>query len=210
MRAKAFLRHAMQLCLPLLGSSCVGLVANKQTYVQSSGPHRLNGSELKLQVQPEGTENGSYAISAMVVSTAIANLDGPFRWRLVATGIPGQHGTIQIHRLTTTTRKSARREEFPPGKLGSLVRFQPCGKDALHSRAVFSLPGLLQVKPARDGELTVEADLSISRSGMTRRASIAFKLTPARKSQREWIFIPSEIIQNAGKPLEDTDERSWD
>ena len=54
------------------------------------------------------------------------------------------------------------------------------------------------------------ADISITRNGRIRRDQVLFKLTPTLRSTSEWLFIPAEIIHNAGKPLDETDESSWD
>jgi hypothetical protein len=65
----AAIMHAGQLAarvlLPgfaLVSSICMSLVAGKHTYSATSSAVKVNGAEIRMQVKPEGAENGSYAI----------------------------------------------------------------------------------------------------------------------------------------------------
>jgi hypothetical protein len=62
----------------------MSIIAKKHTYGAnvSSPPVRVNGADIRMQVKPEGTDGGSYAISAMVVSTEIIKNVGksPAEW----------------------------------------------------------------------------------------------------------------------------------
>ncbi|MGL4401481.1 MAG: hypothetical protein ACRCXD_16575, partial [Luteolibacter sp.] len=82
-------------------SGCVSLIAKKNTYgaAASSPAVRVNGADIRIQLKPEGTSGGSYALSAMVVSTAVATLDGPFRWRIEATGEPAKQEYLIVHQI---------------------------------------------------------------------------------------------------------------
>lgn len=206
----AFLIRLLPLGLPLWMASCVGSVTHKQTYTQSSGPHQLHGTTLNLQVKPEAAQSGSYVLSAMVVSTASVKLDGPFRWRVVATGRTGTHEQMTVHRVTTWTKKSGRSEAFPTDKLRPHAAFRTDRNQPMVSRAVSELPGLLQVSPAKDGLLRIQVDVSIVARAKQKRQTITFLMKPTEKTEREWIFVPKEVIDHIGQPLSEADDAYWD
>lgn len=194
-------------CLSL--NSCVSLIAKKNSYA-SSPPVRVNGAEIRMQVKPQGTAGGSYTVSAMVVSAAVATLDGPFSWRLEALGKPGIHQSLIVHRIRTRTSLSKRDEWFPTVHLGKRADFSLL-KDALQtSRAVYPVPGLLQVKPKEDGTLDVMVDLTVSATLKSERKIIRFRMDPSQSRQDEFIFIPTEIVQSIGKSTEDWQDQGWD
>ena len=94
------------LVLALLGSGCVGFYGTRSTYGGQGGAE-VNGAVVSMAVKPEGTSGGSYAVTAMVVGVAVANLDGPFRWRIEAEGKEGVHEALYVQRLRTVTALSA-------------------------------------------------------------------------------------------------------
>ena len=117
----------------------MSLIAKKNTYdsAASSPPVRVNGAEIRMQVKPEGTSGGSYALSAMVVSAAVATLDGPFRWRIEATGEAGRQEYLVVHRIRTRTGKTGRDEWYPAGLLGKKADFKrPEGTHRSHPRGL--------------------------------------------------------------------------
>ncbi len=190
----------------------MSLIAKKHTYgsAASSPPVRVNDTDIRMQVKPEGTAGGSYALSAMVVSAAVATLDGPFRWRLEATGEMGRQETLAVHRIRTVTSKTRRDEWYPTAHLGKRADFtRPKGATG-GTRAVYPIPGLLKVKPLEDGALDVYVDLTVVSAGRRERKLVHFRMDPSEKRQDEFIFVPTEIVRSIGKPLEEQDEANWD
>jgi hypothetical protein len=203
------IRALLFLSLSLVQAGCVGFYGKRSTYTGSGT--EVNGAHVSLQVKPEGTSGGSYALSAMVVGVAVANLDGPFRWRIEAVGKEGTHHAMHVRRLRTVTSKTKRDEWVPKQWLGAKVPFARKPSDAPGVvKAVFDVPGYLSVKPKEDGGLEVFADVIIeSYSGRVRKV-VKFKLDPTEKSQRETVFIPAEIVTSIGKPMSELEEKNWD
>lgn len=193
-------------------SSCVSLNAKKHTYgaAASSPPVRVNGTEIRMQVKPEGTEPGSFTVSAMIVSAAVATLDGPFRWRLEATGEVGKQESLIVHRIRTRTSKSGRDEWYPASHLGKRADFTRGSGESDVTRAIYPIPGLLKVKPGADGSLDVFVDLTVVSSGRSERKLVRFRMDPSDKRQDEFIFVPTEIVKSFGKSTADWDDYGWD
>lgn len=195
----------------LLGtSSCVSLVAKKHTYSASSSAVRVNGAEVRMQVRPEGSDGGSYALSAMVVSAVVATMDGPFRWRIEATGEPGKQESLVIHRIRTRTTKTKRDEWYPRSHLGRRAEFRVGKGDASLARATYEIPGLLVVKPREDGAMEIFVDLTVSTPGASERKLVLFRMDPSETRQDEFIFLPTEIVKSLGRSPADWNESGWD
>lgn len=164
-----------------------------------------------MSVNPQGTANGSYALSAMVVGVAVANLDGPFRWRIEAEGKEGVHEAMYVQRIRTVTALTKEDEWFPQRLLGGRVAFVRKKSYATSVvKAVYEVPGLLDVKPKVDGGLDVYADVIIEASGRRERKVVKFRLDPTEKKDRETVFLPAEIVDSIGKPVSEWEERGWD
>ena len=195
------------LCISL--SACVSLIAKKNTYSASSPAVTVNGASIRMQVKPEGATNGSYAVSAMVVSAAVATLDGPFSWRIEANGQPGAQEYFVVHRIRTKTSITKRDEWYPVSHLGKRADFKTI-KDLATTRAVYPIPGLLKVKPKDDGAMEIFVDLTVAGYGHSERKLVRFRMPPSQKRQDEFIFIPTEIVENIGKSPADWQESGWD
>jgi hypothetical protein len=202
-------RAALISCV-LASPGCVSLIAGKHTYAAASSPVRVNGAEIRMQVKPEGTEGGSYMMSAMVVSAAVATFDGPFRWRLEATGRPREHESLVIHRIHTRTGKTKRDEWYPAAHLGKRADFHHRKSDPGKARAVYEIPGLLVVKPREDGDLVVTVDLTVRAHGRSERRLVRFRMDPAEGRQDEFVFLPAEIVGSIGKPATEWEDQGWD
>lgn len=163
-----------------------------------------------MQVKPQGTDGGSYALSAMVVSAAVATMDGPFSWRLEATGEAGRQESLVIHRIHTRTSKSKRDEWYPSQHLGRRADFKTIKGAPATSRAVYPIPGLLVVKPREDGNLEVTVDLTVKANGRGERKLVRFRMDPSQKRQDEFIFLPAEIVRSIGKSPEEWEDPGWD
>lgn len=198
------------LLLSMATSGCVSLIADKHTYDASSPPVRVNGADIRMQVRPEGTDGGSYAVSAMVVSAAVATMDGPFRWRLEATGRKGEHRSLVIHRIHTRTTKTKRSEWFPSSQLGKRADFLPVKGENELTRARYPIPGRLVVRPRDDGAIEVTVDLSVLTGQGAVRKSVRFRMDPSHKRQDEFVFLPAEIVSSIGKPMSEWEESGWD
>lgn len=198
--------------IAILLCGCANFVSTKHSYApEASSPEAVvNGAKIRLQLKPEGTRSGAYALTAMVYSAAVVQLDGPFRWRMEATGKLGQQEQLVLHRLRTKTSKTKRDEWYPVERLGNRVDFvRKKGTDG-EVRAVYNIPGLLVVKPDEDGELEVLADLTVVAAKKSVRKTVRFKLEPSKKKQNEFIFVPIEIVKGIGQSPEDWGESDWD
>ncbi len=211
MHAMAWSARAVPAAFPLaLLPGCVGLIAGKHSYAASSPPVRVNGAEIRMQVKPEGSDGGSYAFSAMVVSAAAATFDGPFSWRLEATGEAGRHESLVVHRIHTRTGKTRRSEWYPVDHLGRRADFRKVKDQPGKSRAIYQIPGLLVVKPRDDGTLDLTVDLTVTSSGKRERKVVCFRMDPSQGRQDEFIFLPAEIVRNIGKSPADWEDTGWD
>ena len=101
----------------------MGFYGTRSTYGGSGSGADVNGAEVSMQVKPEGTSGGSYAVSAMVVGVGVANLDGPFRWRIEAEGKEGVHEALYVTRIRTKTSVTKRDEVYPDKWLGEKIPF---------------------------------------------------------------------------------------
>ncbi len=198
------------LAASLLSGGCMSLIASKHSYSASSAPAKVNGADIRMQVRPEGTDGGSYAVSAMVVSTAVATFDGPFSWRLEALGKPGLHQSIEIHRIRTRTSVTKRDEWYPERYLDLRCDFKPQDGSPGQSRALYPIPGLLLVKPREDGALEVTVDLTVRTTARSERKQVRFRMEPSQGRRDEFIFIPTEIAESIGKPPGEWDDKGWD
>jgi hypothetical protein len=191
-------------------SNCVSLIAKKNTYLGNGPSVKINGADVRIQVSPQGTANGSVALSAMVVSTAIATMEGPFLWRVEAEGKTNEHRSLVIHRIKTMTEKTKKSEWYPAGKLGKRADFRKIMGFSEQSKARYEIPGLLQVMSANDGKLTILVDMTVYGFKKSERKLVKFQLDPGQKKQNEVIFLPTEIVKNIGKNFEDMEDSSWD
>ena len=66
------------------------------------------------------------------------------------------------------------------------------------------------MKPREDGALEVLADVTVRAGGKNERQVVKFRLDPSKGRRDEFIFLPSEIVKNIGKPLEDWEDPGWD
>lgn len=200
----AWTSAVLALALP----GCISLNAGKHTYTAASAPVRVNGADIRMQVKPEGTDGGSYVLSAMVVSAAVATFDGPFFWRIEASGNAGEHESLVIHRIHTRTGKTRRSEWYPANHLGKRADFRV--SESKGCRAVYPIPGLLVVKPRDDGALEVSVDMTVNTRTSSVRKVVKFRMSPSQKRQDEFIFLPAEIVNNIGKSPSDWEDPSWD
>lgn len=187
-------------------------MAGKRTYDSghASSAAKVNGADVRLRVKPEGTAGGSYVLSAMIVSTAVATLDGPFRWRIEATGEEGKHQSIILHRLKTLTSKSRREEWYPASHLGRRADFVKLRDEPGKCRARYDIPGLLKVKPREDGALEILADVTVAATSGRERKLVRFRLDPADKREDEFLFLPAEIVKSIGADRSSWDDEGWD
>lgn len=191
-------------------SNCASLVAKKNTYAAEGPGVKINGATVRMQVSPQGTANGSMAFSAMVVSTAVATMEGPFRWRVEAVGTPGVHRSVIVHRLHTTTEKSKRSGWYPVDHLNQRADFRVSKDQPSVARARYEIPGLLKVTSATDGKLTILADITVTSTQRRERKLVRFHLDPLQKRADEFIFLPVEIVKSIGTDWEDMEDPNWD
>ncbi len=196
--------------IAILCGGCVSFHGTRSTYGGQTGA-RVGGATVSMSVKPEGTSGGSYALTAMVVGVAFANLDGPFRWRIEAEGREGVHEAMYVQGLRTVTALTKRDERFPARWLGERVDFvrKPSYASGV-VKAVFDVPGRLEVTPKEDGALQVFADVIIVANGRRERGVVRFSLDPATKKDSETVFLPAEIVESIGKSPDEWEEKGWD
>jgi hypothetical protein len=201
---------AILLAIPLAG--CVGSRTTKHTYAAgtSSPVVRVGGAAVRLQLSPQGTDGGAYALSAMVVSAAAVTLAGPFKGRIEAVGQEGRHDILTVHRIRTRTMVTRRDEWYPESHLGRRVDFRKRSGVAGEWRAVYEIPGLLKVKPREDGALEVLVDMTIGSAAGRERRVVRFRLDPTRGRKDEFMFLPAEIVKSIGKPMPDPQDWGWE
>ncbi|MEO8615992.1 MAG: hypothetical protein ABI600_12690 [Luteolibacter sp.] len=205
-------RLATSVALLISSTSCISLIAEKNTYAAdaSSPAVKVNGASVRMQVKPEGTSGGSYALSAMVVSTAVATFDGPFSWRIEAVADTGKHEYFTVHRIRTRTTTTKRDEWYPVRYLGKRADFTVKKGEAGPPRAVYPIPGLLKVMPKVDGAMEIFVDLTVVGNGRRERKMVRFRMDPSQKRADEFIFVPTEIVENIGKSPSEWKESGWD
>ncbi len=209
MKIPTILSAGSGLVVAMCVAGCAALVADRHTYESeaASPTVMVSGAEVRLRMKTEGTENGAFAISAMVVTAGKATFDGPFRWRVDAVGETGRHEWIQVHRIRTRTSVTKRDEWYPVRHLGERALFRQ-RDDAF--RASYRIPGLLNVKPREDGALDILVDLTVRADGRSVRRVAQFRMGPAHKQANEFVFFPAEIVSNIGKTPENWDDSGWD
>lgn len=188
----------------------MGLLASKNTYSASSSPAKVNGADVRMQVKAEGSGKGSFMFSAMVIGAGVASFDGPFSWRLEAVGQEGRQESLIVHRVLTETEKTKRKEWYPQRYLGQIAKFKPQKDQPGSTRALYQIPGLLKVMPREDGALRVTVDLTVVAHGRRESKRVRFRMDPTKTRQDEFIFIPTEIINNFGKSMDEWEEPNWD
>lgn len=198
--------------LLILLPSCMNLVASKNTYTAatSSSAVIVNGAAIRMQLKPEGTSGANYALSAMVVTAAVATFDGPFKWRIEGTGEFGKQESLIVHRIRTRTTITKRDEWYPVNYLGKRAEFTRKKNETGQVRAVYSIPGLLEVMPKKDGALQIDVDLTVVGNHHNERKWVRFRMNPSQKRADEFIFLPTEIVQSIGKSPGDWVESGWD
>lgn len=190
----------------------MSLIAKKHTYdtAASSSPVVVNGAKVRLQLKPEGTGKGTFGVSAMVVGATVATLDGPFRWRIEATDETGRLEWMWVRSLRTRTEVTKRDEPYPTAHLNHRADFLKPKRAPGPARAVFDIPGLLQVKPREDGALTIDAKITVAGHGTSETRVVRFRLSPAQRRADEFVFIPTEIVKGLRETPEDWKDHGWD
>ena len=191
-------------------SNCASLIAEKNTYTHDGPGVKINDATVRLQVSPQGSGNGSVALTAMVVSAALAKMEGPFRWRIEAQGSPGVHQSLVVHRVHTSTELSKRSEWYPASMLNQKANFRVSKDQPGVARARYEIPGLLKVDSQTDGKLTILADISVTSTQGRERKLVKFRLAPQHKRANDMIFLPVEIVKSVGKDWEDLEDPNWD
>ncbi len=205
------MRVSLLAVLVMQGVGCVAFFGKSETYQGAGSVAKVNGARVSMQVKPEGTSGGSYSLSAMVVGVGVANLDGPFSWRIEAVGEQGVHEAMYVQDLRTVTSITKKDQKYPRRWLGERVDFVRRSSDKVGEvRAVFEIPGKLQVKPSEDGALSIYADVLVVAKGRKERKVVKFQLSPTDKNNNEVIFLPAEIVSSIGKPMSEWEETGWD
>ena len=197
------------LILSIALPSCVGFYLNENTYQATSEGTDINGADVKIALKPMGGKSYG-SISALVVGIGAGSTDGPFIWRVEATGQEGVHESIWVNFIQVSTSETERSEPLPQEYLGGETQFiQMKGKDnADKSFANHQFPGKLEVYPKKDGEISIKADISVKTvNGQVRRKVLKYTLSPDSSKGFESVFIPTEIINSFGG--EDPTEWDW-
>ena len=188
-------------------NSCAHFFVKEKTYA-TQGEGKVNGAVVTSAVKGMGGKAGM-SVSAMVYNLASGETDGPFLWRIEARGQEGVHESLTVHSLRVKTEKTNRNEPFPSEWLNKSSPFEEMKgkKNAGVVFAKFQLPGMLETFPEVDGEITMEADLSVKAQGRTERKKLTFIMEPQVGRKNEVIFLPKEIVTSLGK--KDPTEWQW-
>lgn len=189
-------------------SSCANFFVKEKTY-QTVGESEINGAQVTSAVKGMGGKAG-LALSAMIFSVGTGEIDGPFLWRIEARGEKGVHESLTVHSIQVKTEKTNRSEPFPSEWLNKPAPFEELKgkKNAGKTFAKFQLPGKLEVFPEVDGQITMDADLSIKANGRSVRKKMSFAMQPQVGRKNEVIFIPTEVVNSLGK--KDPTEWVWE
>ncbi|MGJ8726005.1 MAG: hypothetical protein ACSHYB_15730 [Roseibacillus sp.] len=195
------------LVAPFFLSSCAQFFVKEKTY-ETAGGSEVNGAAVTSAVKGMGGKAG-ISVSAMVYNAATGETDGPFLWRIEARGQEGVHESLTVHSLRVKTEKTKRNEPFPSKWLNKAAPFEEMKgkKNEGVVFAKFQLPGKLEVFPEVDGQITMEADLSVKANGRTERKKLSFVMEPQVGRRNEMIFLPKEIVTSFGK--KDPTEWTW-
>lgn len=199
--------YLLIVCSSFLSTSCVSFWLKEKTYKASSDSTKINGADVRIALKPNGGQ--SYGtISAMVVGLGAGTLDGPFFWRVEAEGVEGVHQKLWVNDITVTTSNTDRSEPLPKEHLNYSSEFKPMkGKEnAGKTFANHQFPGMLEVYPEKDGDITITADVSVMSVSGTQRKRLRYTLSPDTSKGFDTIFIPTEIITSWG---EDPTEWNW-
>ena len=197
------MRRWMAAGAALLMAGCGHIVTKNKTYAGRGGVV-INGAEVGSAVKPMGGDGG-FALSAMIYMAGSGTTDGPYLWRIEATGEEGVHEQLRVHRLRVETEKTRRSEWFPAGRLGAPVEFRRIRKEPGKSFAQFQVPGKLEVYPEKDGAFAIVADISIQSVERTERRVVRFRMDPEQRRDVEFLFVPGEIVKSFGEK----DPREW-
>ncbi len=192
----------------LLFPSCAHFFVKEKTY-EAAGGSDVNGALVSSAVKGMGGKAG-ISVSALVYSGATGETDGPFLWRIEARGEEGVHESLTVHRLRVKTEKTNRSEPFPGEWLNKAAPFELLKgkKNKGKTFAKVQLPGRLEVFPEVDGEITMEAELSVKKAnGRSERKKLTFQMAPKVGRKNEVVFLPAEIAGSFGR--KDPTEWKW-
>ena len=200
---KVLFLRAIALLPVLFLVSCGHVMTKSESYTQGEAVS-INGASVRSAVKPNGGKQG-FSFSAMVYTAASVSLDGPFLWRIEADGKEGVHESMVVHQIRVTTSETKRSEWFPSKYLGESVPFKPKRGAKGESFAQFQLPGDLEVYPKKDGEITIEASISVKSNSRTERQNVSFSLNPESSRGVETLNVGGEII----KSFQGKDPTEW-
>lgn len=188
-------------------SSCAQLFVKQKTY-KATGGLVLNGAEVASNVKPMGGKAGM-SVSAMVYNAGFGETDGPFLWRIEVVGQEGVHESMTVHQILVKTEKTGRSEPYPSKWLGTASPFELMKGKENEGKvfAKYQMPGKLEVFPEVDGQITMEADISVKKvNGKVERRKASFAMEPSVGREVQTIFLPTEIIGSFGRK----DPTEWD
>lgn len=191
----------------LFFNSCAHFYVKEKTYAADGGSE-INGAAVTSAVKAMGGKAG-ISVSALVYNAATGETDGPFLWRIEARGQEGVHESLTVHQLRVTTEKTKRNEPFPSEWLNKAAPFETMKgrENAGKVFAKFQVPGKLEVFPEVDGQITMQAEVSVKANGRSERQKLSFVLEPSVGRKNEIVFLPKEIVTSLGK--KDPTEWEW-
>ena len=168
----------------------------------------INGAKVKSALKPLDGKGG-ISLSVMVYAAGARTLDGPFRWRVEAEGLEGEHEWIQANQARVTTETTTRCEPYPQKHLGSRAKLVPISGEKGKAFAKFEIPGKLTVFSRKDGKTKIHLNVSVHAKSRTESKWLLFELELESKWKTESIFSPSRSLQasaeihesGTGKPL---------
>lgn len=144
----------------------------------------VNGARLSAEMLPTEGE-AKFALSAMVYFAAGETETGPYKCLFSAWGQNGVHRSMTIHSLLVRTASG--REQPVPAK-GRIAFAPSTNNDSVNATYVF--PGLLTLDFKKDGEVFLDADVTIQtkKSSLRRKVSLLLSPSPEKELQFHSIF----------------------
>lgn len=179
-------------------SSCGHVRKKSQAYVATNSPTTLNGAAISCQLQPEGNYGmGSYNLSAMILFAAGENLKGPYRAIISAKGQKDVHQWMTIESLSLSTQ-SGKTQSLPADQLNKWIYFEPDFHGSNYY-ATYRCPVKMTPDWNSDGQLTLNAVVSIATKAGTQRARITQVYRPEQLNESRFVNIPAEIYRDLRK-----------
>ncbi len=185
------MRHPLPLAILFLTAACLcqcaHVVQTREDYALGEEGPSLNGARVTAELL---TTDGrlKYALSAMVYFAAGETETGPYKCLLTAWGDREVHQSMTVHRLTFRTDSGQTATAPPSGPHA----FAPGAGDR-GWQATYVVPGVLDLDYKKDGDLTLDASLTIQSHRRKIRKDVQLVFSPSQSRNIEFATIFDEF-----------------